>query len=121
MAALAVLGIVAHQVVVFVIPQKRPRADLIALAAVAIAFLPGGVPIEIVEGDAAACGDGAVQGIHIVVDAFVHIFDAVGDVHLTAQGLRLVAAGQLFQLGDERIAFAQGEEFAALHGIHRQL
>ena len=60
-AALAVLGVVANQVVVFVIPQKRPRADLIALAAVAIAFLPGGVPIEIAEGDAAACGDGAAD------------------------------------------------------------
>lgn len=62
-----------------------------------------------------------MQGIHIVVDAFVHILDPVGDIDLAAQGLGLVAAGQLFQLGDERIAFAQGEEFAALHGIHQQL
>ena len=45
----------------------------------------------------------------------------MGDVHLTAQGLRLVAAGQLFQLGDQLVAFAQREEFTALHGVHQQL
>ena len=59
-AAFPVLGIVADEVVIFVIPQECPGTDLVALTFVPVFLFTGDVPIEIAEGDAAAGGDGAV-------------------------------------------------------------
>ena len=62
-----------------------------------------------------------MQGVYIIVDALVHVFDAVGDIDLAAQRLSFVPAGQRFQLGNQLAAFAQGKELAALHRVHQQL
>lgn len=79
------------------------------------------IPVKVAECDAAAGGNGTVESIDIVIDAFIHIFDAVGDIDLPAERLCFVTACQLFQLGNQLVAFAQRKELTALHGVYKQL
>lgn len=78
----ASLTIVADEVIILIVPGQRSGADLIGLPAAPVAALFGKGIRKIAEGDLAVLGDGAVNGIHTVIDALVHAFDASGQIDL---------------------------------------
>ena len=121
------LPVKADQIIVFIVPQQGPWADLVGLPAVAVLLynVPVGrefdPPLEIAEGYLHPCGNRLMQGIYIIVDAFVEGFGAPGDIDLALERRRLRLAGQPFQLVDELTRFAVGDEARRLDRVDQQL
>ena len=84
-------------------------------------WLPGGVVLEVPEGDHPVGGDGPVETVHVVENALVHGFHPAVHIDLPLELPGLMDAGQPLQLADEHVAFPLGEEPAGLHRVHQQL
>ena len=60
-----------------------------------------------------------MNGINVIINAFIHGLDPVGNINLPLQKLRLWAAGQGFHLFNQFIGFFVGNKFRLLHRIHQ--
>ena len=60
-------------------------------------------PLIVVKPDQPVLRERLVYLVHIIVDAFIHRFNAVPDKHLSLERLCLVYACQFFQLTDQFI------------------
>ena len=113
-------GIVGHHVIIFVVPGQGEGADFVKGPVVAEVALLGDGVVEIAEADLPVLGNAAVDLVHIIVNGFVHGFDPVLHEHLPPQQLRFIAAGQIFDLFDERERLFVGDELGGLHAVHQQ-
>ena len=89
-----------QQIAVFVVLAQAIGAGGIGLVPVH----PGAVqpPVKIAEGNLPVLGDGLLNGIHIIVDGFVHAFDPPGDVHIPLHQLCILGAAQGAELFNQR-------------------
>ena len=125
-AHLAALAVIGHQIIVFIVPDQRPGTDLIPAAVPPQTLFhpfpaPAQGPLKIMEADLFSGVDGLVQGVHGVIDALVHGFDAAGDIDLPLELPGLVAGGKALHLLDELIGLFSGDEPGGLHRVHQQL
>ena len=108
-------SIIAHQIVVFIVPHETPGADLIPGAAVPQLRFFRNIPVEVLEPNLPVGADGLVELVDGVVNAFVHALHATGDQHLTVEVGGVVFADEPFQLLDQISGFVHRNEFRALH------
>ena len=87
----------------------------------AVAPLAGDGELEVFEADRPVAADGAGDLVHVVVDALVHALDPAAHVDLALQQLRIIDAGEVFELFDQRERFSLGDELGALDAVHQQL
>ena len=73
------------------------------------------------ERDLLALRDGAVEGIHIVIDLLTGGFAAVEHMGLLLQLMPLMGTGKPLQLAQQFHGFALGDETGGLHRIGQQL
>ena len=122
------LAVEPDHIIVFVVPGQRPRADAVAfsIAAELLFERPALLrkvdrPLEVAEADFYASRDCRMDLVDVVVDAFVHRLDTVGDKHLPLEQPRLVHAREAFHLFDQLGGFFVGDEFGGLHRVDQQL
>ena len=114
-------GIKGHKIIVLIVPCQGVGAESIPCAVAAKAPLLAHGVFKVVKAELPVCGDGAVDGVDIIVDGFVHGLDPVGHMDLAVEKLRLVYAGQCLQLADKLHGLALGNEFGGLNAVHQQL
>ena len=61
-----------------------------------------------------------MQGINVIINAFIHGLDPVCHIDLPLEGLGLIHAGQAFHLADQLPGFFGGDKSGGLNGIHQQ-
>ena len=77
--------------------------------------------VEIPEGDLPVFGDGVLNGVHIIVDGFVHALDPAADQYVPAHEPGVVDAALAAQLFNQFPGFLFREEAAGLDGVDEQL
>ena len=110
-----------HHVIILIVPQQDKGADHIERPLPA-ELLPSayGVP-EIAETDLPVCADGPVYIIHIIIDGFIHGFDAVFHPDLPPELAGLPDAGEFADLIDQFQGFFPGDKPGGLDAVHQQL
>ena len=117
----AVARIEGREIVVFIIPEQRPGADLIPRAVAPERHFALARPAEIVKAHLHIVADRLVEAVDIIINALVRGFDAAGQQHLTVEIPRIVAADEALELFDQLAGFALGDEFGRLHRVDEQL
>ena len=79
------------------------------------------VPVKIPEGDLLSRGNGLLNGVYVVIDAFVHVFDPARYRHLPAEEPALVLAAQGAELADQGSGFFLGQKAGGLDRVHQEL
>ena len=115
------LCIKSHQIIVFIIPCKRPRTYYERPAFIARNKFLFYVPLEVYEADFPVRQNRFLNLIHIVVDTFVRCLDSVGYVNVMLQLLRFIDAGKALQLSDQFSGFFLCDELGRLNTIHKEL
>ena len=85
------------QVVIFVIPGQCPGTDYETISAVKDVLGFVGLPVEILEPDLPVMGNGVVDLVDAVINAFVHGLDAALNVYLA---LKLTGLGFAYKFLD---------------------
>ena len=100
----------AHQIIVFIAPDQAVGGDEIPLPLPAEDPLFFGVIVEIAEGHRLSPGDGGVELVNGVIDAFVvGLYPAV-HIDLPPELPGLIPAGQPLQLADEGLTLFPGDK-----------
>ena len=115
------IRIIAHQIIIFIVPGQPPWADMIPGPAMAQLHFLFHIPLKILETDLPVFRDGIVNGVHGIIDAFVHGLDPAGYIHLPLQLLGVIFTDQLFQLPDQGIRFLLRNKPGGLDGVHQEL
>ena len=110
---------VGDEVVVFVVPDEGVGAGKIVARALVLAAVHA--PVKVAEADLKVPGDGLVDAVDGIVDAFVHRLDAVADGQLPLELRGLILAAKRRKLFNERHRLALGQELARLHCAGEQL
>jgi len=77
------IRVIGNKIIVFVIPGKKPGADLIESAVFAQLHFFSDIPVEVVEADLPVFCNGRMDDIHAVIDFFIAGFVAVCNDNLT--------------------------------------
>ena len=115
------LSVPRQQVVVFVIPHQRHRADDVERTVLTVVALLVDRVLKVVEADLPVAGNGIGDLVHIIIHALVHALDAAAHIDLPLQELRVVNARKAFDLLDERQRLFVRDEFRRLHAVDQQL
>ena len=115
------LSVPCQQIVVFVIPHQRHRADDVKRAVLTVVPLLVDRVLKVVEADLPVAGNGIGDLVHIIIYALVHALDAAADIDLPLQELRVVNTRKAFDLLDERQRLLVRDEFRRLHAVDQQL
>ena len=110
---------VGDEVVVFIVPDEGVGAGKIVARALVLAAVHA--PVEVAEANLKVPGDGLVDAVDGIVDAFVHRFDAVADGQLPLELRGLIFAAKRRKLFNERHRLALGQKLARLHCAGEQL
>ncbi len=107
----AALRFKGHQIIIIIIPCQRPRTDHIQIAVTAQLFFLFGVPIKIYKRNLLIGSDGGMNIVYIIINAFVHSFDTVGNIYLTIQLTRFVFTAQRDDFANQFLTFFSGDKF----------
>ena len=66
----------------------------------------GDIPVKIAEGNLPVFGNGFLNGIYVVIDAFIHAFDPAGHQHISAQKVCIQGVALVAKLFDQLPGFA---------------
>ncbi len=110
-----------NQIVILVVPGKRPGAyrEPFSLVQDVLRFIR--LPGEVFEADLPVVLDGVVDLVHAVIYALVHGLDPAVDKDLPLDLTGLILAHKALDLFDELTGFALGDEFRALDRIDKEL
>ena len=108
-----------QQVAVFVVLTQAVGAGLIVPVPVDPLALQ--IEVKIAEGNLPVLSDGVLNGIHIIIDGFVHALDPSGHHHVPAHEPGVVDAALIAQLLNQLPGFLFREEAAGLHRVNEQL
>ena len=103
--------VVGDEVIVFVVPCQRPWADAVICAimtVIPVDFIPAceiECPVEIQKSNFHAARHRAVQGVDIVVDLLINVFQSVADIDLALELPRFFPACKRLNLADQLAAF----------------
>ena len=121
MLAQSGLGIPRQQIVIFIVPHQRQRADDVKRALFPIPALLGDGVFKVVKTDLPIPGNGVGDLVDIIINALVHALDAAVDIDLPLQELRIIDAGKTFDLFDKGQRLFVRDEFRRLHAVDQQL
>ncbi|MPM86622.1 hypothetical protein SDC9_133712 [bioreactor metagenome] len=113
--------IVSDEIIVFIIPCQRERAHAVILPIVAVAAFFLERIFKIAKPNLFPARNTAVKFIYIIVYTLIHVFNAVGHIHLPPHKPCIINAAQTLELAYERNAFALGNKLRRLYAVHKQL
>ena len=116
MLAQSGLGIPRQQIVIFIVPHQRQRADDVKRALFPIPALLGDGVFKVVKTDLPIPGNGVGDLVDIIINALVHALDAAVDIEL-----RIIDAGKTFDFFDKGQRLFVRDEFRRLHAVDQQL
>ena len=90
--------IISYQIVVFILPGKRPWADAVNFSLSSWLQLLFHIPFQIAKGDRCVFLYGMMDPVNIVINAFVFRFYPSRYINLSLKLFSLIGSCQLFDL-----------------------
>ena len=114
------LGIPRQQVVILIVPHQCQRAYDIVRARLAVTPLLGNGVFKVVKTDLPVPGNRVGDLVYIIINALIHALDAAVNIDLPLQELRIIDAGKILDLFDERQRLFMRDKLGRLDAVHKQ-